>query len=112
MPELRPDGGAAHVTVRNTTRTSLNFRVPGQSLHLAPGQNHELPKAYLETPELKVLCQQGAVVELEAESALTAPPPAEGSVGAEGSEGAEEAEEHGRFGSPEGVARRPTSRRK
>lgn len=82
------------VTIGNSTRTGLTFRVPGKSLHLAPGQVLDLPKAYLDTPELKALCRQGAISEIppkpnagknraapEGEGGPQAPPAAEDGTG-------------------------------
>ena len=61
------------VQIRNTTRTSVTFRVPGRSIHLRPGQTTEVPRPYLETTELGALRRQGAVVEA---GAVSPPPPA------------------------------------
>jgi hypothetical protein len=55
----------AKVTIRNVTRSSLSFRVPGESIHLLPGQSVDVHKAYLETTELKTLCKDGAVTQIE-----------------------------------------------
>jgi hypothetical protein len=54
------------VTVRNVTRTSLNVRVPGQSLFVPPGETADVPRAYLETDELRDLLRQGALLQVEA----------------------------------------------
>jgi len=53
------------VRIRNVTRSSLSFQVPGESIRLGPGQSVEVHKAYLGTTELKTLCLQGAVIEVE-----------------------------------------------
>ena len=53
------------VTIRNATRSSLSFRVPGESIRLLPGQSVDVHKAYLETTELRTLCRDGAVTQVE-----------------------------------------------
>jgi hypothetical protein len=68
------DNALAPVTVRNTTRGSLSFRVPGMSLHLLPGQSIEVPAAYLDTDELASLCRQGAIARVKAASAVQPAP--------------------------------------
>lgn len=50
------------VKVRNVTRNSLNFRIPGQSIYLLPGQAVSVPRCDLDTHELEALCRQGAVI--------------------------------------------------
>ncbi len=55
----------APVRIRNVTRRSLSIRVPGQSVHLPPGQTAVLPRAYLDTSELKSLRHAGSVRLLE-----------------------------------------------
>jgi hypothetical protein len=60
--EKVPGNVLAMVRIRNATSNSLSFRLPGRSIHLAPGDSLDVPKAYLETDELKALHRQGAVV--------------------------------------------------
>jgi hypothetical protein len=60
--EKSPEEATAMVKIRNTTPSSLSFRVPGSSIFLTPGEVLEVHKAYLETDELKALCRQGAVM--------------------------------------------------
>lgn len=57
------------VKVRNNTRRGLLVRVPGHALHLQPGQEAEVPRAYLETDELAALVRSGAVLPLAARAA-------------------------------------------
>jgi hypothetical protein len=71
MDEKAPED-PPKVTIRNVTRSSLSFQVPGESIRLPPGQSVEVHKAYLETAELKTLCQQGAVTEVEPRPAAKA----------------------------------------
>lgn len=53
------------VKVRNNTRRSLLIKVPGEALHLQPGNAAEVPRAYLTTNELATLIQSGAVLLVE-----------------------------------------------
>lgn len=55
----RPEG---KVKIRNNTRRGLLVKVPGQALHLQPGQTAEVQDAYLNTDELSALVRSGAVV--------------------------------------------------
>src|SRR5262249_54862097 len=55
-------GGGDGVTLINGTRQSLAFQVPGRPVHLLPGEGVVLPEAYLDTLEVKYLCQQGALL--------------------------------------------------
>jgi hypothetical protein len=64
MAEKAPED-PPKVTIRNVTRSSLSFQVPGESIRLMPGESMDVYKAYLGTTELKTLCQQGAVTEVE-----------------------------------------------
>lgn len=50
------------VKVRNVTRNSLSFRIPGQSIYLLPGQAVSVPRCDLDTHELEALCRQGTVI--------------------------------------------------
>jgi hypothetical protein len=61
----KPREDPPKVTIRNVTRSSLSFQVPGESIRLMPGHSMEVYKAYLGTAELKTLCQQGAITEVE-----------------------------------------------
>jgi hypothetical protein len=65
MDDQDPRVAPSKVTIRNATRSSLSFRVPGESIHLLPGQSVDVHKAYLETTELKTLCKDGAVTQIE-----------------------------------------------
>ncbi len=61
--EKSVEPGMDEVKIRNTTRSSVSFRVPGRSIHLRPGQTTEVPRPYLESAELGALRRQGAVIE-------------------------------------------------
>lgn len=50
------------VNVRNTTRSCLSFRVPGQSVLIMPGQSIDLPINFLYTHELSALARQGSAI--------------------------------------------------
>ncbi len=65
MDEKAPATATSKVTIRNVTRSSLSFQVPGESIRLQPGQSLEVHEAYLETTELKTLCKQGTITKLE-----------------------------------------------
>jgi hypothetical protein len=74
MDEKSPEAASPKVTIRNVTRSSLSFQVPGESIRLMPGQSVEVHRVYLETAELKTLCDQGAVTEIEPRAATSAAP--------------------------------------
>jgi hypothetical protein len=61
------------VKVRNNSRRGLLVRVPGQGLHLQPGEVAEVPRAYLKTEELSALLRAGTV--LVVSPPTDAPPP-------------------------------------
>jgi hypothetical protein len=63
------------VQVRNVTRQSVVFQVPGRSVHVRPGGTVDLPNAFLESREAALLLHQGALVRVSAAApAPTAPP--------------------------------------
>jgi hypothetical protein len=68
MAERDAEASPGTVRIRNVTRTSLSFQVPGQSIRLMPGQTVDVHKAFLETTELQALCQQGSVRQAEPEA--------------------------------------------
>lgn len=59
------DPGVELVKIKNTTRSTVCFRVPGQSIHLLPGQTADVPSSYLDTVELEILRRQGTVTALK-----------------------------------------------
>ena len=59
--------------IKNVTRQSLHFHVPGGAMRIQPGEITELPSAYLDIAELQSLLQQGHVVELRRTEAKSAP---------------------------------------
>ena len=67
MTERDAEAKLATTKIRNATRTTLTFQVPGRSIRLMPGKTTDVPRAYLETVELQVLCRQGAVHLVEPE---------------------------------------------
>ena len=67
------------VTMRNTTRTSLSFRIPGQSVRLSPGSTIELPRSSLDSHEVKALLERSALVPIVA-GAASAGAPASGAA--------------------------------
>lgn len=72
--EAQPDP-KEKARVRNTTRSSLLVKVPGQSIHLLPGQMAEVPRAYLDTDELSTLLRNGAVLLTNPAATASAPTP-------------------------------------
>jgi hypothetical protein len=89
--EHAPEAPPTDVGVRNTTRSSLSFRVPGRSIRLAPGAVVGLPSAYLDTDEVKTLLGQRALAQVAAPAAATshASHPDGGPHGSTGAGGAE-----------------------
>jgi hypothetical protein len=71
---LDPD--AEPVELRNTTRTALRFSVPGQAIHLLPGQKVSVARGSLKSRELKLLCQDGALTVISSSTAASATPAA------------------------------------
>jgi hypothetical protein len=66
------------VTLRNSTRTALRFRVPAQSVYLRPGDTFDLPEAHLGSEEVKLLLRDGALLHVtppKPSAATAATPP-------------------------------------
>lgn len=47
------------VTLRNTARRPLTFRVAGQTLRLSPGERVEVPESWLGSGEVRRFCGAG-----------------------------------------------------
>jgi len=54
----RPDES---LTLRNTARRPITFRVAGKTVRLSPGQRLEVPQAWLGSAELRRFCGAGLV---------------------------------------------------
>jgi len=80
------------VQLRNVTRQTVSFQVPGRSVQALPGRTVEVPKAYLDVGEVAVLMKRGALVLLaraaEAKPARPAEAKVEDEAGAENAEAA------------------------
>ena len=51
----------ALVTLRNTTRTTLRFNLPGSAVNLRPGERVTVVRGHLRTGELKLLFSSGQI---------------------------------------------------
>jgi hypothetical protein len=49
------------LTLRNTARRPITFRVAGTTVRLSPGERLEVPKAWLGSAELRRFCGAGLV---------------------------------------------------
>ena len=54
-------GKGRHVTVRNTQRRPLTFRIGGETVRLSPGEHREFPEMWLGSIELQRLHDVGHV---------------------------------------------------
>ena len=55
------DTTASQVTLRNTMRRPLTFRVAGKTVRLSPGAEMKVPAAWLGSAELQHMCGSGLV---------------------------------------------------
>lgn len=55
------------IKIRSNLKRPLMFRIPGETIRLAPGESTEIPEHCLETQELKKLCLQNSLSVLREE---------------------------------------------
>jgi len=55
------DTTGSKVTLRNTLRRPLTFRVAGKTVRLSPGEEMKVPEAWLASAELRHMCGSGLV---------------------------------------------------
>lgn len=83
MPDderARPDES---LTLRNTARRPITFRVAGKTVRLSPGERLEVPQAWLGSAELRRFCGAG-LVSAQAARVEKAEDAEQGDEGAEG----------------------------
>lgn len=59
--------------IKNVTRQSLHFHVPGGAIRIQPEEIAEVPSAYLDIAELQSLRRQGQVVVVGSAAAKNSP---------------------------------------